>query len=80
MTESIISQGLELMLFGMGTVVVFLTLLVIATSAMSALLQRYAPTPEVGDAGATATAPPATADARLFAVISAAIHKHRSRR
>jgi oxaloacetate decarboxylase gamma subunit len=78
MTESIISQGLELMLFGMGTVVVFLTLLVIVTSGMSALVQRYAPLPEVDGAGSTAA--PATTDATLLAVISAAIHKYRSRR
>ncbi len=78
MTENIISQGLELMLFGMGTVIVFLTLLVICTSAMSALVNRYAPAPEAG--GADAAAPPANADATLVAVISAAIHKHRSRR
>ena len=78
MTEDIISQGLELMLFGMGTVVVFLTLLVIATSVMSALVGRYAPTPELGIADVTAV--PASADATLLAVISAAIHKHRSRR
>lgn len=78
MTESIISQGLELMLFGMGTVVVFLTLLVIATSVMSALLTRYAPAPEVDDIDAAVA--PASADATLLAVISAAIHKHRSRR
>ena len=78
MTEDIISQGLELMLFGMGTVVVFLTLLVMCTSVMSALVTRYAPAPEAG--GADATVPPASADATLLAVISAAIHKHRSRR
>jgi oxaloacetate decarboxylase gamma subunit len=78
MTEDIISQGLELMLFGMGTVVVFLTLLVICTSGMSALLSRYAPAPEIDDAGVTVA--PASADATLVAVITAAIHKHRSRR
>jgi oxaloacetate decarboxylase gamma subunit len=78
MTENIISQGLELMFFGMGTVIVFLTLLVIVTSGMSALVQRYAPLPEVDGAGSTAA--PATADDTLLAVISAAIHKYRSRR
>ena len=38
MADNLIGQGIELMLFGMGTVVVFLTLLVFITSAMSALL------------------------------------------
>ena len=35
--------GLELMLAGMGTVVVFLTLLIFTTRAMSAAVLRWAP-------------------------------------
>ena len=64
------------MLFGMGTVVLFLSLLVVVTGAMSALVKRFAPMEE--------TTPPAPekrqapADAVLLAVIAAAIHKHRS--
>jgi oxaloacetate decarboxylase gamma subunit len=71
---NLISQGVELMLFGMGTVIVFLTLLVFATTGMSALINRFTPPPSAdGD-----TAP--VADDTLLAVIAAAIHKHRSRR
>ena len=73
MEDSLISQGLELMLFGMGTVVVFLTTLVFVTAAMSALVRRYLPPPPEP----TVSGPAAT-DATLVAVISAAIHKHRS--
>lgn len=65
------------MLFGMGTVVVFLTLLVFVTSTMSAMVQRFfppAPEPESRSGGA------AVADATLMAVIAAAIHKHRTSR
>ncbi|MCZ6828364.1 MAG: OadG family protein [Gammaproteobacteria bacterium] len=74
--ENLIEQGLELMLFGMGTVVIFLSALVLATNLMSALVQRFVPpppepTPEVG-----ASLP----DTQLLAVISAAVHQHRSRR
>jgi oxaloacetate decarboxylase gamma subunit len=72
---TLIDQGLELMLFGMGTVVVFLTLLVLATSAMSALIERFAPLPPVVDSTATTK----TDDPLLLAVITAAIKKHRSR-
>ena len=74
--ENLIQQGLELMLYGMGTVVVFLSLLVLATNLMSAIVQRYVP--PAPEAVAEAMAPPA--DAHLLAVIAAAIHKHRSRR
>lgn len=65
------------MLYGMGTVVVFLTLLVFVTSFMSMVVERYfppAPEPESRPRGST------LADATLMAVITAAIHKHRSSR
>ena len=65
------------MLLGMGTVFVFLTLLVIVTSIMSSLVQKYGPVqPAVpkrpGAAGQLD-------EATLLAVISAAIHAHRSK-
>lgn len=65
------------MLLGMGTVFVFLTLLVIVTSIMSSLVQKYgAVQPAVlKKPGATGQLDEAT----LFAIISAAIHAHRSK-
>ena len=51
MTESPIIQGLELMVAGMGTVFVFLTVLVFATAGMSTLVRRFTPTPTVEEAG-----------------------------
>ena len=82
MQESLMQQGVELMLYGMGTVFVFLTLLVILTTAMSALLSRFVK-PELAvarrSAGPDAGAAVATDDKQLIAAISAAIHKHRSR-
>ena len=86
MQGDIVSQGLELMLFGMGTVLVFLTLLVIAISFMSRIIGRFFPeveTPINRGAGlAKQPAAPGLAveDANLIAVISAAIHRHRSRK
>lgn len=75
----ILEQGIALMLFGMGTVFVFLTLLVASATLMSFLVRRLAP---AGVApvlpGAAPVAPPAR-DADLTAVITAAIHQHRSR-
>ena len=43
MESSLIGQGLALMLVGMGTVFVFLTLLVATMSAMSAAVARFTP-------------------------------------
>ena len=40
MSASIVEQGVELMLFGMGTVILFLGLLVLATTLMSRMLAR----------------------------------------
>ena len=86
MQASIVNQGIELMLFGMGTVLVFLTLLVFAIALMSWVLQRYFPvletTPASNRSKGTATAPAtafAAQDATLVAVISAALHRHRSK-
>jgi oxaloacetate decarboxylase gamma subunit len=73
--ENLIQQGVELMVYGMGTVVIFLTLLVGATSLMSALVERFSPA--VPEPASGEAAP--VADKTLVAVISAAIHKHRSR-
>ena len=43
MESTLMNQGLELMLVGMGTVFVFLTVLVIAMSFMASLVARLAP-------------------------------------
>lgn len=71
------------MLFGMGTVFVFLAVLVMMTTLMSLLVQRWlaaAPEPVDPLPGSAATQDPIVAaerDATLVAVISAAIHRHR---
>lgn len=41
MANELIDEGLTLMLVGMGTVFVFLTVLVIITTLMSRLVMRY---------------------------------------
>ena len=82
MQGSIVDQGVELMLFGMGTVLLFLSLLVVSITLMSWILQRYFPEPEVPATAAASSGalevPPN--DANLVAVISAAIHRHRSKK
>ena len=82
MQETLMQQGWELMIFGMGTVFVFLALLVLSTSIMSALVQRYLPEAAHVPTAATGRGKADTADKdeKLLAVISAAIHKYRSRK
>lgn len=65
MQGDVLSAGVELMLVGMGTVFVFLTLLVLAMTAMSALIQRYLPDYD--------------ANAEELAAIASAVHRHRQR-
>jgi len=71
----LISEGINLMLLGMGTVFVFLTILVFVTSIMSTLVQKYGAVQpaDPNNPGATEQ----LEEAALFAVITAAIHAHR---
>ena len=43
MEQTLIDQGISLMLYGMGTVFVFLTVLVFATTLMSKLVAKFSP-------------------------------------
>ena len=83
MQGDMLAQGWELLLYGMGTVVIFLGLLVLATSIMSRLVTSYFPEPVPAAASRRRReAPVAEDDSRmanpdLVAVISAAVHQHR---
>ena len=78
MTESLMSQAIDLMVAGMGFVFVFLVILIGATTLMSKLVARFEPpAPEVPATPAQTPAP--MNDPRLMAVITAAVAKYRSR-
>lgn len=81
MTPSqILLEGVELMLFGIGSVFVFLVLLIVCIRAMSYVIGRLdksAAHPTVSARVAVAEAGP---DADIVAAIQAAIHQHRARR
>lgn len=76
-------DGLNLMMYGMGFVFTFLTLLVFATRAMSFVVTKYFPTPEpvaakpVPKALGLTPAQLAANDPQLIAVLTAAVHRHR---
>ena len=81
MESSIIERGLDLMLFGMGTVFVFLTVLIFATTAMSAVISKWFPEKvvEAATSKKRAASPSlAIAPAKLN-ILQAAIDKHRNR-
>ncbi|SEG58943.1 OadG family protein [Marinobacterium lutimaris] len=82
--DSLLTEGLELMVFGMGFVFVFLTLLVFSTGVMSKLVNKYVPAPAPKAAPARKPAPAAASagatanNDELVAVMTAAIKKYRS--
>lgn len=79
MTDSLVQQGLDLMMFGMGTVFVFLTVLVVVTTLMSNIINRFfpeAPAPEVAPSPAKTGG---QVDSKVINVIQAALDKHRNR-
>lgn len=79
--HSLVAQGLELMILGMGVVFVFLTMLVFVTGFMSKLVNKLAPEVEAPAPVARRPAAPATAgvDPQLLKVLSAAVKEHRAR-
>ena len=77
MQNQLLQQGIELMLYGMGTVLTFLVLLIFATIIMSSLLKRFGKPEAAAKAAPTATA--SGNDDHLIAAISTAIHKYRAR-
>ncbi len=74
MDSQLISQGLDLMLYGMGTVFIFLTVLVAITTIMSATVNKIAPE-QIEDA--EIKAPPTQVETRIVKAIQAAINQHR---
>lgn len=78
MQHSLMQQGIDLLIFGMGTVFIFLAVLVVATTVMSKLVRRFdKPAPVAVQPGPGKVV---AEDTELIAVISAALKKHRSRR
>lgn len=83
MTSSeMLMEGVELMMLGVGTVFVFLVLLVGLINLMSFVINRFFP--EAAPAAATpkrmAAAAAQPIDPELLAVIGAAVSQHRARR
>ncbi len=83
---NIVQQGLDLMIFGMGTVFVFLTILVLATAAMSHVITRYFSEPHSTNENTPAASLPASpvngqvVEPRIINVIQEAVNKHRAQR
>ena len=77
---TILESGINLMLYGMGTVFVFLTLLIVTTMMMSSVISKFFGVPESESA---ATQKPNLSlasgkiDPALLGVLQAAINEHK---
>lgn len=78
--DALLSQGLELMLVGMGVVFFFLILLVQVTRLMSWCVARWMPETVPETTPVVPQTPAATVDATTLRVIEDAIRQHRARR
>ena len=78
-TSQLLLEGVEIMLFGMGSVFIFLVLLIFCIRLMSSLTARFVSEP-VSVPMQARPAPAVEADADTLAAIQAAIHLHRARR
>lgn len=82
MESTLMQAGIDLMLYGMGVVIIFLTLLILATGAMSSLVQRYFPFVEPPRAPSPPSVRPGspTVPTDILRAIQAALDKHRKRK
>lgn len=73
-------EGVELMLFGLGSVFIFLVLLIVCIRLMSSVIGRFDTAPTAQPVPARSAVAASEVDADLLAAIQAAIHQHRARR
>lgn len=77
----LLHEGLGLMALGMGFVFVFLAILVFSLTVMSGVIRRFQPAPApAGHPGhAKSAAKTVSQDDETLAVISAAVHRYRTK-
>lgn len=77
METNLVMEGFKFMALGMGTVFLFLTILIFMMNAMSSILQKYFPEPQLEKASPTPQQTDADKNKKVIAAITAAIAHHR---
>ncbi len=81
MRDALLQQGLDLMIYGMSTVIFFLTIMVIATTVLSWVVRRFFPEAPMDaiheNAGQIQTAAPVAP--AIYSAIETALKQHRAR-
>jgi len=79
--QDLVQQGNNLLLFGMGTVFVFLSLLVLSTSLMSAFINKFLPEEEKPTKlpAKSVGRKPDSVKPEVLAAIQLAIKEHRTK-
>jgi len=72
--NEMMSVGVEIMLVGMGTVFLFLAMLIIIVDVMSKIIQRFLPQ-EINELPTVVT----NVDSNVIAAISTAVHEYRKK-
>ncbi|BFM49458.1 OadG family transporter subunit [Marinomonas sp. THO17] len=79
--NELVSEGVGLMVLGMGFVFLFLVVLIFATSYMSLLINKYFPDNAVATTSGVSGVATLnhSVDPQIAAAITAAIHQHRNK-
>ena len=79
MEQSLIESSISLLLYGMGTVFVFLIVAIVAITAMSHIINRFFPARVVEIPAAVSTPVAAEVEPHIVKAIQLALDKHRRR-
>ena len=85
MTETVLQQGIDLMVYGMGSVFLFLAILVTVITVVSTVIDRFffdqEPIPKAEHVGPESPlsqpTPSQTMNTKLLAILQGAIDQHR---
>ena len=75
METNLVLEGIKFMGLGMGTVFVFLIIMIVCMNIMSTIIDKYFPEPKAS--AKSSTSAPKNDNKKIVAAISAAIQHHR---